>query len=164
MRCAALVGANPAKPAAARRPEEVDRWLADIEGKRRLKLRDGRVEPRDITTRDEEMLNIASPEQLKTLSRLRDRQDRLIARIFKEVEAAPGIPTIPAEASGKWTLAHHGSDLQDGLKRYIVDPDVQNRLRAAQAKGLADQAAKRGVAPQIHRMIDEISRAAMPIH
>lgn len=155
---------NPAKPAAARRPEEVDRWLADVEGKRRLKLRDGRVEPLDITTRDEEMLNIASPEQLKTLSRLRDRQDRLIARILKEVEAAPGILTIPAEASGKWTLAQHGSDLQDGLKRYIVDPDVQNRLRAAQAKGLADQAAKRGVAPQIHRMIDEISRAAIAIH
>jgi hypothetical protein len=157
--------ANPARPAAARGPEEVDRWLADIEGKRRrLKLRDGRIEPLDITLRDQEMLATASQEQLKTLSRIRDRQNHLIAKIVKEVEAAPGILTIPAEANGKWALAHRDGDLQDGLKRYIVDPDVQNRLRAAQAKGLADQAAKRGVAPQIHRMIDEISRAAMPIH
>jgi hypothetical protein len=157
--------ATPATPAAARHPEEVDLWLADIEGKRRrLKLRDGRVEPLDITSRDVQMLNIAFPEQLKTLNRIRDRQNHLIARIVKAVEAAPGILTIPAEANGKWTLAHRDGDLQDGLKRYIVDPDVQTRLRAAQEKGLAEQAANRGVAPQVHRAIDEISRAAIGIH
>ncbi|OAN57229.1 hypothetical protein A7X12_08420 [Sphingomonas sp. TDK1] len=157
--------ANSSKPATARGLEEVSRWLAEVESKRRrLKLRDGRVEPLDITPRDVEMLDIASLQQQKELSRLRDRQNHLIARIVKAVEAAPGILTIPAEANGKWTLAHRDGDLQDGLKRYIVDPDVQNRLRAAQEKGLAEQAANRGVAPQVHRAIDEISRAAIAIH
>ena len=150
-------------PVAAKAPAsaEVDDWLARIERlRRRITRHDGRTEPFKINDLDRRMLDLASTEQVKELDLIRDRQNRLVARIVEAVEAEPGILTIPADPSGKWTLAHRKRDLQDGLHHYIADPDVQARLRDAQHEGLTAQAAT----PQVHRAIDEIARANIPVH
>lgn len=144
---------------------EVDDWLARIRTlRRRITRRDGRTEPYKIDDLDRRMLDLASAEQVKELNLIRDRQNRLIARIVEAVKAEPGILTIPADPSGKWTLAHRERDFQDGLRCYIADPDVQGRLRNAQGKGLERQAATRQAPPQVHRAIDEIARANIPVH
>ncbi|WP_307001501.1 MobA/MobL family protein [Sphingomonas sp. SORGH_AS_0879] len=144
---------------------EVDDWLARIRTlRRRITRRDGRTEPFKISDLDRRMLDLASAEQMKELDRIRDRQNRLVGRLVEAVKAEPGILTIPADPSGKWTLAHDGRDLQDGLRCYIADPDVQGRLRNARDKGLEQQAATRQAPPQVHRAIDEISRANIPVH
>jgi hypothetical protein len=154
-------------PVAAKPPfkAEVDDWLARIQRlRRRITRRDGRTEPYEINDLDRRMLDVASPDQLKELDRIRDRQNRLVARMVEAVMAAPGILTIPKDLGGKWTLAHRERDLQDGLHHYIADPDVQDRLREAQDKGLRRQAATRQAPPQVHRAIDEISRVNIPVH
>lgn len=110
------------------------------------------------------MLTIASAEQLTRLDRIRDRQDRLIARIVAAVEAAPGILTIPSGPEDEWTLAHRDPAMEDGLRRYSIDPAVQDRLRAAQTKGRARQApAHQTASSNVHRVIDEISKRGLPI-
>jgi hypothetical protein len=150
--------------AETRSSAEVDDWLARIKSnRRRIVRRDDRTEPFKINDLDRRMLHLASPEQLKELDRVRDRQNRLIRRIVAAVEATPGILTIPDDPNGKWTLAHRDGDLQDGLRRYIVDPSVQNQLRTARETGLAHQATTRQAAPQVHRAIDEISRAGIAV-
>ncbi|MEH3047188.1 MobA/MobL family protein [Sphingomonas adhaesiva] len=144
---------------------EVDDWLARIRTRRRrITRRDGRTEPYKIDDLDRRMLDLASAEQVKELDLIRDRQNRLIGRMVEAVKAEPGILTIPADPSGKWTLAHRERDLQDGLRCYIADPDVQGRLRNARDEGLELQAATRQARPQVHRAIDEISRANIPVH
>ena len=144
---------------------EVDDWLVRIRRlRRRITRRDGRTEPFKINELDRRMLDLASAEQVKELGRIRDQQNRLVGRIAEAVKAEPGILTIPADPSGKWTLAHRGRDLQDGLHHYIADPDVQARLRYAQDEGLAARSATRQSPPQVHRTIDEISRANIPVH
>ena len=143
---------------------EVDDWLARIRShRRRIVRRDSRTEPYKTNDLDRRMLDVASPEQLKELDRIRDRQNRLIARIVEAVEAAPGILTIPTDASGKWALAHRDGDLQDGLRHYIVDPSIQDRLRTARETGWARRSATRQVPPQVHRAIDEIFRAGIAV-
>jgi hypothetical protein len=143
---------------------EVDDWLARIEShRRRIVRRNDRTEPFKINDLDRRMLHLASPEQVKELDRVRDRQNRLIRRIVAAVEATPGILTIPDDPNGKWTLAHRDGDLQDGLRRYIVDPSVQAQLRTAREMGLAHQSATQQAAPQVHRAIDEISRAGIAV-
>lgn len=144
---------------------EVDDWLARIRTlRRRITRREGRTEPYEIDDLDRRMLDLASAKQVKELDLIRDRQNRLIGRMVEAVEATPGILTIPADPSGKWTLAHRERDLQDGLRCYIADPDVQGRLRNARDKGLEQQAATRQAPPRVHRAIDEISRANIPVH
>lgn len=144
---------------------EVDDWLVRIRRlRRRVTRRDGRTEPFKINGLDRRMLDLASAEQMKELDRIRDQQNRLVGRLVEAVKAEPGILTIPADPGGKWTLAHDGRDLQDGLHHYIADPDVQGRLRNARDKGLEQQAATRQAPPQVHRAIDEISRANIPVH
>ena len=144
---------------------EVDDWLIRIRRlRRRITRRDGRTEPFEINDLDRRMLDLASAEQMKELDLIRDRQNRLVGRIVEAVKAEPGILTIPADPSGKWTLAHRERDLQDGLRCYIADPDVQGRLRNARDKGLERQAATRQAPPRVHRAIDEIARANIPVH
>jgi hypothetical protein len=152
-------------PTAQARSAEVDGWLGRIEGhRRRLVRRDGRIEPFKLDELDRVMLATASVEQLNRLDRIRDRQDRLIAWIVEAVEVAPGILTIPSGPEDKWTLAHHDPAMQDGLRRYSIDPAVQDRLRAAQTKSRAAQApAQQTASPNVHRAIDEISKRGMPI-
>ena len=129
---------------------EVDDWLVRIRRlRRRITRRDGRTEPFEINDLDRRMLDLASAEQMKELDLIRDRQNRLVGRIVEVVKAEPGILTIPADPGGKWTLAHDGRDLQDGLRCYIADPDVQGRLRNARGKGLERQAATRQAPPQV---------------
>lgn len=143
---------------------EVDDWLSRIKShRRRIVRRDSRTEPYKINDLDRRMLDVASPEQLKELDRIRDRQNRLIARIVEAVEAAPSILTIPTDASGRWALAHRDGDLQDGLRHYIVDPSIQDRLRTARETGWARRSATRQAPPQVHRAIDEISRAGIAV-
>lgn len=144
---------------------EVDGWLGRIERhRRRLVRRDGRVEPFKLDELDRMMLATASVEQLNRLDRIRDRQNRLIAKIVEAVEAAPGILTIPSGPEDKWTLAHRDPAMQDGLRHYSIDPAVQDRLRAAQKAGRAAQApAQQTASPNMHRVIDEISKRGMPI-
>lgn len=154
-------------PVAAKAPAsaEVDDWLVRIRRlRRRITRRDGRTEPFRINDLDRRMLYLASAEQMKELDRIRDQQNRLVGRLVEAVKAEPGILTIPADPGGKWTLAHDGRDLQDGLHHYIADPDVQGRLRNARDKGLEQQAATRQAPPQVHRAIDAISRANIPVH
>lgn len=144
---------------------EVDDWLVRIRRlRRRITRRDGRTEPFKINDLDRRMLDLATAEQVKELDRICDQQNRLVGRLVEAVKAEPGILTIPADPSGRWTLAHDGRDLQDGLRCYIADPDVQGRLRNAQDKGLEQQAATRQAPPQVHRAIDEIARANIPVH
>ncbi|KEQ54378.1 MobA/MobL family protein [Sphingobium chlorophenolicum] len=152
-------------PTAQARSAEVDGWLGRIDGhRRRLVRRDGRVEPFKLDELDRMMLATASVEQLNRLDRIRDRQNRLIARIVEAVEAAPGILTIPSGSEDEWALAHRDPAMQDGLRRYSIDPAVQNRLRAAQTKGRAAQApAQLTASPNVHRVIDKISKRGMPI-
>ena len=147
------------------RSTEVDGWLSRIEGhRRRLVRRDGRVEPFKLDELDRMMLATASVKQLNRLDRIRDRQNRLIARIVEAVEAAPGILTIPSGPKDEWTLAHRDPAMQDGLRRYSIDPAVQDRLRAAQKAGRAAQALARQTAlPNVHRVIDEISKRGLAV-
>jgi len=166
---------RPAQPKAAPSPPapiagnpahaEVENWLVRIEvNRRRLTRRDGRVEPLRINDLDRRMLTLASPEQLKELDRIRDRQNRLIARIVDAVVASPGILTIPAEPHGKWALAHRHSDMHDAMCRYIDDPSVEDRLRAAHAKGNARLAAERDVLGRnVHRVVDDIAKLGAPV-
>lgn len=153
-------------PVAAKVPStaEVDDWLSRIEIlRRRITRRDGRTEPLKINDLDRRMLDLASPEQVKKLNLIRDRQNRLIADIVEAVKAAPGILTIPDDPSGKWILAHRDRMLQDGLRCYIADPKVQDRLREARNKGLERRAGAGKAPSQVHRAIDEISRTGIPV-
>ncbi|WP_294392532.1 MobA/MobL family protein [uncultured Sphingomonas sp.] len=144
---------------------EVDDWIGRINRHRRLTRRDGRVEPFRLTDRDRHMLGVASPAQLKELDRIRDQQNRLIARISAAVEAAPAILTIPVESYGKWTIAHADRAIQDGLRRYIVDPSVQDRLRTAQQTGMAHRSAMHQASTSAaHRAVDGIPKAGVAVH
>lgn len=110
-------------PAEAKTPAsaEVEDWLARMQTlRRRITRRDGRTEPFHINDLDRWMLNLASPEQLKELDRIRDRQNRLISRIVEAVKAAPGILTIPEDPIGEWTLVHRDRDLQNGLGSGLI--------------------------------------------